>query len=115
MVGDIRGPEVGVALGVRGRPGRAVGERGAGLLPRGAVGGRLERNVGARVRHDVDAVPVLHDRGVVDGGGARDRARVGICCVHTRGDGRDGQQAAEELLPHGRHLETRFEVALESR
>lgn len=114
MEGDVRGPEVGVAVGVRRRPGRAVGERGPGVAPRGAVGGRLERHVGPRVGHDVGAARALDDGGVVDGGAARDGARVGISRAHARGDGRDGQHAAEESLPHGGHLERRPEVALGS-
>lgn len=112
--GDVRGPEVGVAVGVRRRPGCAVGERGPGVAPRGAVGGRLERDVGPRVGHDVGAARALDDGGVVDGGAARNGARVGILCAYTRGDGRDGQHAAEKSFPHGSHREKTSEVALES-
>lgn len=112
--GDVRGPEVGVAVGVRRRPRRAVGERGPGVAPRGAVGRRLKRHVGPRVGHDVGAARALDDGGVVDGGAARDGARVGICRAYTRGDGHDGQHAAEESLPYGRHLERRSKAALGS-
>lgn len=114
MEGDVRGPEVGVAVGVRRRPGRAVGERGPGVAPRGAVGRRLESYIGPRVGHDVGAARALDDGGVVDGGAARDGARVGIRRVHAREDGHDGHHAAEELLPHGCHLKKRSEVALGS-
>lgn len=111
--GDVGGPEVGVAAGVWRRPGRAVGERGAGVAPHGAVGRCLQRHIGSRVGHDIGAARALEDGWVVDGSATRNGARVGILRAYTGRDGRDGQKAAEQPSPYGRHFQKRFEVARE--
>lgn len=113
MEGDVGGPEVGVAAGIWRRPGRAVGERGAGIAPHGAVGRCLQRHVGSCVGHDVGAARALEDGWVVDGGATRNRARAGILRAYTGRDGRDGQKAAEQPPPYRRHFQKRFEVARE--
>lgn len=109
--GDVGGPEIGVAASVRCRPGRAVGERGAGIAPHGAVGRCLQRHVGSCVGHDIGAARALEDGWVVDGSATRNGARVGILRAYTGRDGRHGQKAAEQLSPYGRHFQKRFEVA----
>lgn len=111
--GNVWGPKVGVTASVRCRPGRAVGERGAGIAPHGAVGRCLQRHIGSRVGHDIGAARALEDGWVVDGGATRDGARIGILRAYTGRDGRHGQKTAEQPSPYGRHIQKRFEVARE--
>lgn len=103
MVGEVRCPQIFVAIGVSGRPRGAIGECGADVVPGGAVRGCLETNAVGCEGSEISAIGFLNYSGIVDEGVAIDRTRVDGSLLQGRGERSDGEDASSEDAVEGDH------------
>jgi len=78
VVGQVRGPQVFVALSVGSRPRSAVGKRSAHILPGCAIDRGLQANAVGCEGSKICAIGFLDYRGVVDEGISLDWTRVDV-------------------------------------
>lgn len=104
MVGEIRCPQVLVAIGVGGRPRGAIGECGADVVPGGAVRGCLQTNAVGCESGEIGAIGFLDYRGIVDEGVAVDRTRVDRSFLQRRGERSDGENTPGKDAVEGDHV-----------
>lgn len=96
MVGEVGRPQVLVALGVGCRPGGAVGESRADILPGSAVGRCLQANTVGCEGRKIGAIGLLDHGWVVDESITFDRARIDISLLKGRCQGAESKDTARE-------------------
>ena len=103
MIGEIRRPQVLVAIGVSSRPRSAIRKCSADVIPGDAVPRCLETNAVGREGSEIGAIGFLNYSGIVDEGVAVNRTRVDGSLLQGRGEGSDGEDASGEDAVEGDH------------